>query len=106
MGLSVIEGNQPKGFRPKMKERKLRSCLYWEGALKGKRPKTIATGNYVCLYKGAFFSFLLPLSMQIVKKQQIAKNPDILHKFKKPARMEIFGSDEVMCRGREDVWWP
>jgi hypothetical protein len=47
--------------------------------------------------KGRFFVFLVPLSMQIVKKEQIAENPVILHKFKKPARMEIFGV------GRGDV---
>ena len=58
------------------------------------------------LQRSCFFAFLVPLSMQTVKKQQIAKNPDILHKFKKPAKMEIFGLEEMMCRGREDVWWP
>jgi len=31
----VIEGSQPKGFQPKMRERKLRS-VNWQGALKQK----------------------------------------------------------------------
>jgi hypothetical protein len=38
VGFSVIERNQPKGVKPE-RERKLRSCVYWQGALKQKGVK-------------------------------------------------------------------
>jgi hypothetical protein len=34
--VSVIESSQPKGVKPKIIERKLRSDVNWQGGLKGK----------------------------------------------------------------------
>jgi len=37
--LSAIECSRPTGVKPKMSERKLRSGVNWQGALKGKGVK-------------------------------------------------------------------
>jgi hypothetical protein len=37
--VSVIERNQPNGVKPKMRRRKLKSSVYWQGALKKKGVK-------------------------------------------------------------------
>jgi hypothetical protein len=34
VGVSIIEFSQSKGIKPKMRERKLRSGVNWQGALK------------------------------------------------------------------------
>ena len=39
VGFSVIERSQPKGVKPEMREHKLRSVVYWQGALKQKSVK-------------------------------------------------------------------
>jgi len=33
-GVSIIERSQPNGVKPKMRQRKLRSSVNWQGALK------------------------------------------------------------------------
>ena len=34
---SVIEGIQPQGLKRKMRRRKLRRCVNWQGSLKGRK---------------------------------------------------------------------
>jgi hypothetical protein len=46
--VSVTERSQPKGVKPKMRERKLRSGVYWQGELKQKGANN-ALGEYVQL---------------------------------------------------------
>jgi hypothetical protein len=40
VGIRVIERSQPKGVKPKMTGRILRSCVYSQGVLKEKRRKS------------------------------------------------------------------
>jgi hypothetical protein len=37
VGVSITERSQPNGVKPKMRERKLRSVVYWKGVLKQKK---------------------------------------------------------------------
>jgi len=41
MGITVLERNQPKGVKQKMRGRKLRSCGSWQWALKQKGVKHV-----------------------------------------------------------------
>jgi len=39
------ERSQPKSVKPKIGARKLRTCVYWQGALKHKKGKTMVACN-------------------------------------------------------------
>jgi hypothetical protein len=47
-GISLIERSQPKGVKPQVRERKLRSCVNWESALNqnGLKQTTVKQGLY------------------------------------------------------------